>query len=637
MLEFFRRAAKSWAAKILIVLLIASFAVWGIGDIFSFRLDSAVAEVGESEVTAEDYANAVVRQRQAISQQAQRLISYRDLRDAGIDRQLLIAMVSEAALTEEMRRIGIDAPDEAVSEQVRRNPAFQDGPGSFSETAYLYALSREGMVPATFEAELRKDIGREILEGAVVGAGPSLPHVAERLAAWTGETRSLSILTLPLSSAAEPGTPNNAELAAYFEENAERFREPERRTGRYLLADIAALAADEPVDESAVQALYETEVDRYTTEASRELDQISFPDRPAAAAALARIEAGEIDYDGLADELGQGGEGLSLGNVQRRDLPPATADAVFAVSEPGIVGPVDTPVGGAVLLRVRDVLDSVTPSLDTLRPALEQRLANERAADKAIDIANLIEERRAGGLGFEEIAAGSGATMGSFEGLAQDGMLADGTAAEGPVAQAAFLTEAFEALDAEERDILETPDGGFLLVMVDTIAETHVPALDDIRDRVAAAWVEDQRLAALEARAEIFAPKLAGGEITLASIAAGFGGQVRETEPLGRGGAQTAGVPPTLLQDAFDAAPGETVIARVPGGLMLAQVQAVTPLAESVLVEQMAQINTVLERSISADQLAYFVRAVEGEHGAVIHPGAVDEVFLYLSGSGGYP
>ena len=45
MLEFLRRGVKSWVAKALLLLLIASFAVWGISDVFSVRVDSAVATV----------------------------------------------------------------------------------------------------------------------------------------------------------------------------------------------------------------------------------------------------------------------------------------------------------------------------------------------------------------------------------------------------------------------------------------------------------------------------------------------------------------------------------------------------------------------------------------------------------------
>ena len=89
MLKLMRRGAKSWVAKVLILLLIASFAVWGIGDIFSFRLDSRVAQVGEREVSGNAFANALERARARLTQQAGEVVSIADLRALGIDQRIL--------------------------------------------------------------------------------------------------------------------------------------------------------------------------------------------------------------------------------------------------------------------------------------------------------------------------------------------------------------------------------------------------------------------------------------------------------------------------------------------------------------------------------------------------------------------
>ena len=48
MLDFLRRGVKSWVAKILLALLILSFAVWGIGDIFINQGGGTVARAPSS-------------------------------------------------------------------------------------------------------------------------------------------------------------------------------------------------------------------------------------------------------------------------------------------------------------------------------------------------------------------------------------------------------------------------------------------------------------------------------------------------------------------------------------------------------------------------------------------------------------
>ena len=132
MLHFLRRGVKSLPAKILIGLLVASFAVWGIGDIFSFRLDSRVAQVGNTEIPAARFADALRREQSRISQQAGQLVSYDTMRSAGIDQRILGGLVRDAAFSEELTGLGISAPDKAVADAIRSNPTFQ-GPGAAPE------------------------------------------------------------------------------------------------------------------------------------------------------------------------------------------------------------------------------------------------------------------------------------------------------------------------------------------------------------------------------------------------------------------------------------------------------------------------------------------------------------------------
>ena len=60
----FRQTLMSIGAKVLISLLVLSFAVWGIGDRLNFGAGSAatVATVGDQEIRRQAYVNEVERQ-----------------------------------------------------------------------------------------------------------------------------------------------------------------------------------------------------------------------------------------------------------------------------------------------------------------------------------------------------------------------------------------------------------------------------------------------------------------------------------------------------------------------------------------------------------------------------------------------
>ena len=59
MMEALRRGAASWVAKILLGLLIVSFAVWGIADVFTGYGQRSLARVGKTEISADEFQNAL--------------------------------------------------------------------------------------------------------------------------------------------------------------------------------------------------------------------------------------------------------------------------------------------------------------------------------------------------------------------------------------------------------------------------------------------------------------------------------------------------------------------------------------------------------------------------------------------------
>ena len=69
MLNTLRGSISGWTAKILLGLLVLSFAVWGIGDVFRGGVANAVLTAGETEVSLQDYALAYNRAQSRLAQQ----------------------------------------------------------------------------------------------------------------------------------------------------------------------------------------------------------------------------------------------------------------------------------------------------------------------------------------------------------------------------------------------------------------------------------------------------------------------------------------------------------------------------------------------------------------------------------------
>ncbi len=632
MLDFLRRGVKSWVAKVLLALLILSFAVWGIGDIFSFRMESMVARVGETEVTAQRFADTMNRQQQAFSRQRGELVSLQALRDTGIDRLALNGLMRDAAFTEELRSMEVSVPDEAVREAIMSNPSFQDGGGTFSQFLFQSTVAQQGYDPRSFEELTRTLLGQQIIRDAVTSGVAPPPGLGQQIAEFRGEQREISTIRLTPSMAPDPGDPDEGALRSYFDENSDRFIEPERRWGRYLHVDFAKIGEGAAPSDEDVRAEYDANIARYTVEPSRTLEQIVFDSAEDAESALLRMAQDGVTFEEIAAEQNVALEDLPLGTVGPDDLPDAASAAVFDMTEAGIAGPIETPFGFNVYNVTGVEIGGVAPFED-VADGIRAALTQIRARELAPEAANLVDDLRADGKSLDEIATETGHALVEVVGSDARGNLADG----GRLAEAsdvAFLSELAETLDGEERDLVELTDGGYVLVEIDRIVESHLPDLGEIRDRVIAAWRTEQRLQSLEAQAGDMIEAFSTGT-TFAELAESSGLTPQEQPAFSR---ETP--PPTasedLIERVFTAEPGALVAARsaIGDAVIVAEVRDVVSVPEDVLTERTDAISEALSISMARDNLEFFARALEERHGAFINEENVDTVFQYMSGSG---
>lgn len=637
MLQLLRRGVKTWVAKALLGLLILSFAVWGIGgEIFNFSLSTGVARVGETKITAERFIDAFQQRQNQLGQRTGEVVTVQTMRDLGVDQQIISRLQREAAYDEELKRMGVRIPNEAAFEALRQQPEFQNSDGSLSVQAVQFALGRLGITEAELLDRNRTIVASNLLTGAAIAPTTAPPGVAARIAAYQGETRRIATMILAVDEASDPGTPDEGQIRAFYDENPARYTEPERRWGKFIHVDIEALAADLQPDEAALRETYEIERETYSFPDTREVDQLSMPDMAAAEAAIARIRNGETTFDDLVAEQGFEPGDVDLGQVRVGDLPAATDAAIFAATEPGILDAIPLPVGAAIV-RVRSVTEAGVIAFDTLRDQLADRIARDAALEKAPDLANQIDEMRAGGSSFADIATAVRLPLGTFDGLGPDGTLAEGetnASLQNPV----IAGEIFEALDGEERAVMETGDGGFVLVQVDRIEPTGLQPIETVRDRVLADWQTDQRLSDLMLRGEKTANLIDSGA-TLAALASATGKELGTPEPFTRDSG-LATLPPAIVTAAFDGTEGNGIAAALPdgSGVLVAEVTQRITLPAEVVANTTAQIEELLQQSIRTDAAELYIREMMAGHEIGQDPEALEEVFDLLSGNrhGGY-
>ena len=124
-----RKASSNWLGKTIMAVvmgvLIISFGVWGIADIFRGFGQSTLAKIGRTEISAEQFRQLYTDKLQQIGRQFGRPLTMDQARAFGLDRQVLQQTIAEAALDEEARRMGLGQSDAETMRMIFSDPNFK--------------------------------------------------------------------------------------------------------------------------------------------------------------------------------------------------------------------------------------------------------------------------------------------------------------------------------------------------------------------------------------------------------------------------------------------------------------------------------------------------------------------------------
>src|SRR3954470_10866896 len=148
MLRGIRKASSNWLGKaimsVVMGVLILSFAVWGIADIFKGFGQSTLAKIGRTEISTEQFRQLYTDKLQQIGRQFGRPLTSDQARAFGLDRQVLQQVIAETALDEDARRKGLGVADAEVMRQITTDPNFKGTNGAFDASRFQQLIRSLG-------------------------------------------------------------------------------------------------------------------------------------------------------------------------------------------------------------------------------------------------------------------------------------------------------------------------------------------------------------------------------------------------------------------------------------------------------------------------------------------------------------
>ena len=629
MLRGIHKASSTWLGKAvmgtIMLFLIVSFAVWGIGDIFRGGGRNEVAKIGGTEITTERFRQYYNERLRQVSQQLRRPITPDQARGLGLDRQFLGQLIAEATLSEKARDMRLGISDAEVASRIRSDPSFRGPNGQFDPSRFAMILNQAGFSEARFVAEQREvTLRRQIAQSVSLNlrASATALEVVDR---YRNQKRNVDYLTLGPAQAGDVAAPTPEQLSQYFEERKALFRAPEYRKITVLTLSPAELAKPDAVSDADAKAYYEQRKAQYGKPEKREIRQIIFPKAEDAAAARDKIAKG-ASFDDIVKERELKPEDTVIGMVAKTDLiDPAVAEAAFSLKP----GEVSQPVAGrfgTVLLTVGKVEAGEQKSYEEVASQIKQEIATAQARSKLGDLRDKIEDEKASGATLAETAKKLGLTSTVYEAVDRSGRGPDGNPIAGLPKTPDVVASAFATDVGVDNEALQLPNGGFLYFDLAGVTPSHERKLDDIKPQVEASWRDDQISQTLQKKADDLLAKIKAGT-TLEQAASEAGVTVQKAIDLQRGRA-APNVPASVVDDVFKTAKDAagTAIGQGDTQRFVYRVTQITDPALDSSAVTVQQVKTLLQNSYSDDLVGEYLARLESDYKVSINQSALNQV-----------
>jgi peptidyl-prolyl cis-trans isomerase D len=530
MLDVFRRASKGWTAKILMGLLVLSFGIWGIADVFRGFTVGSLATVGGRKISMDEAQRLYQQRLRFYSEQSGQAITPEEARRLGLDRLVLSELLRNAALDSEASSMKLAISDAQIVENAKRNPAFQNSKGQFDPNLFRQVLEQNGFNEQMYVAAERQDFLRNSIAGAAQDDSGLPKTLLEVIYKHTNEQRDARYFTVRPTEQDIP-KPSDQDLKKFYDDNPQTYTAPEYRSIAIMSVEPQDIAAKVEISDADLASAYEAHKAEYFAPETRTVLEMTFPSLEEARKVKDRLTAGE-EFLTIAKERGMTEADATLADRTKDSIPDAKiAEAAFALP----IGQVSDPVEGKLavaLLKVTRITPEKQASLDEVRDQLKSRLQLDKARDNIENTYNAVEDARAAQDSFETIAKRGNLPFVLVAATDAGGLDKAGKNVDIPLKEQ-VLKQAFASDVGVENDALTTPSDGYVWYEVREVTPAALKPFDSVKAQVEADWISRKTREVALDKANKLVERARNG-VTLDALAQESGAEVKTVQGLKR-------------------------------------------------------------------------------------------------------
>lgn len=517
MLQSIHDKAKGILGIVIVILIGATFALWGIGDYLGGATEKSAARVDDMEISQSEFDQGLAMQRQRLEKMFQGQVPDSPVFEQQIKNQVLDQLITQRVLHKMAEEEGYRVADQVLAERIKSIEAFQQD-GAFAKESYQAIVESQGRSVKEFENLYRGDLTIQQIQDGVMGSafiGKAELNLMNQIQQQSREIRYLNFGSQQFFADL---VITDAELADYYDRNKARYMNPEMVSISYVELKGADLESDIPVDEEAVRRLYDEYVSSLAGREQRKASHILIAsseddaNKKAALDAIAsRVTQGESFADlarEVSEDPGSATKGGDLGWVSKGMMVPEFEETLYKLNKGQVSGVVKSSFGYH-LIKLDDVKSESVASFESKQAELTAEFKAQLVEDRFYEQSELMATTAyENDQSLLEVADALGLSIKSTESFSRN--RGEGVALNEKVRKAAFDSSVIS--EGRNSEIIEIDKNHALVLRVDQHTEASQKSIDEVKPLIRLALrSEKAKTMAQEAALEALA-KVEGGE-----------------------------------------------------------------------------------------------------------------------------
>ena len=403
MLDIVRNLVSSIFGKILLAIMVLSFALWGVGDILTSGNSQLAAKVGKEKITLNEFYIKFQESIETYNINNANQINVNDAVNLGLHNLVLNELIFSKMVNNYSKNQGIYLNDNAFKLIIKGLPQFKNENNNFSELKYKnYVLNN---FPS--EEDFLKQLENIILKGIIFEnfnidnfLNKSIINV---LYNYEGEKRNIEYFLIEKEMVnVKPSS--NSELEKYFQENIDKYIIPEQIFINYIELKIDDFQDANNINDNQVKQYYEDNIRLYTKEETRKIEFARFNSKNEADRFVQLFE--NSSSQNLLNQLIS--DNIKLSTIEDYNsgiFPEKIKEIIFQLDLNQSTPPIPIDDLGYYLIRVTDISKKNILPIEDVYKDIKDYLSLEDAYELYDASLNNIDEMLLNDFSIEEISS----------------------------------------------------------------------------------------------------------------------------------------------------------------------------------------------------------------------------------------